>query len=128
MTQSDLILTNAAERHKNAGRNGSCGEQQKRRGQQQVVENESREWRERALFLLRVYVKGLGPGSLFAMEDARAYMDTCGLPAPHHHNCWGSLPSQALGAGIPIKRTGRTRPANSPRTHSHPVTLWEVTA
>ena len=128
MTQPDLILTTAQERHKGAKANQRDGASLKKAGQQQVLENESAEWRGRALYLFRVYVQHLEPGSKFAMEDVRSYMASCGLADPHHHNCWGALPQKAVAAGLPIRRTDKTRPAHSPRTHNHPVTLWEVTA
>lgn len=128
MTQANLILTNAAQRHAGAKRNQRDGKALKKAGQAQVLDNAPGAWHERALFLLNVYVHGLGIGALFAMEDARAYMAACGLPEPHHHNCWGALPQQAVAAGLPIRRTDLTRPAHSPRTHHHPVNLWEVTA
>lgn len=128
MTQAGIILTTAQERHRGAKANLRDGASLKKAGQQLVLENESAEWRERALFLLRTYVAGLPVGARFAMEDARAYMDQCELPAPHHKNCWGSLPAQAAAAGIPIRRTGEYRPAHSPKTHAHPVALYVKTA
>lgn len=126
MTQADLILTNAAERHKGAARNQRDGKALKKAGQQQVAENEPADWRERALFLLGVYVRGLGAGAVFAFEDFRAYAATCELPEPRDHHVWGALPRQAVAAGIRIRMTDRTREAHSPRTRAHRISLWEV--
>lgn len=128
MTQADLIFTTAQERNKGAKANQRDGASLKKAGQQQVLENESAEWRERALYLFRVYVQHLEPGSKFAMEDVRAYMASCGLADPHHHNCWGSLPGVAMAARIPFARTGEYRQAHSPKTHAHPVALYVRTA
>lgn len=126
MTQADLILTNAAERHAGAKQNARDGQSLKQAGQDRAVENESAEWRERALYLLRAFVAGQDMGPLFAMEDARAYMASCGLADPHDHHIWGALPRQAVAAGIRIRMTDRTREAHSPRTRAHRISLWEV--
>lgn len=127
MTQADLILTNAAERHAGAKQNARDGKSLKQAGQDRAVENEAAEWRERALYLLRVFVAGQDMGALFAMEDARAYMASCGHPDPVDHHVWGALPRLAVAVGIPMEMTDRTRPAHSPRTHAHRVSLWRRT-
>jgi hypothetical protein len=127
MTQAQLFMINAAERHALAQRNQSTGEIRKQRGQLRVLEKAGLPWIDRALFLFGVYVKGLGPGSRFAVEDVRAFMFECGLQPPHDHHAWGPLPCQAVAKGIAIRRTDQTRKAISPRTHAHRVTLWECT-
>jgi hypothetical protein len=122
--QAQILTTTAAQRYAGCAATGNSGEDLKRRGQEAVIAKAPDEWKERAIYLLRIYVAGLATGALFAMEDARAYMDLCGLGQPHDHHAWGSLPRLALSAGIPIERTDRTRKASSPKTRSHPVSLW----
>ena len=56
-----------------------------------------------------------------------AYCDTCGLPAPHCHKVWGSLPRVLIKANLPMVMTDQNRKAHSPRTHAHRVTLYRKT-
>lgn len=63
-------------------------------------------------------------GQALALEDVRAHCDTQGLPAPHTHNVWGSLPRVMLREGLPMARTDQYRKAHSPGTRAHPVALW----
>jgi hypothetical protein len=122
--QSSLIPTTAAERYKDVAR---TGKQRKADGQDAAMRAESERWKERAIFLLRVYVKQLGQGAEFAFEDVHAYLAGCGLAEPHTHHVWGALPGAAIRAGIPIRMTDRVRPAMSPRTKGHRVSVWLVT-
>lgn len=52
------------------------------------------------------------------------HCDTCGLPDPHSHKVWGSLPRVLMKAGLPMVMTDKTRKAHSPKTHAHRVNLW----
>ena len=124
MAQADLLLADAKVRHQGAAVSGQC---RKAAGQSLVLENERQEWVERFTFLATCYIKALPDGALFAFEDVRAYCDTCGLPDPHAHQVWGTMPRVLLKAGLPFVMTDRTRKAHSPKTHAHRVTLYEKT-
>lgn len=100
------------------------GQDLKAAGQAIALFNEPTSWVERFLDVAREYLASLPDGALFAIEDVRAYADTKGLPAPHTHKVWGSLPRVMLREGLPIAQTDRSRKARSPRTHAHRVTLW----
>jgi hypothetical protein len=128
MTQPDLILTTAKERYSDTKANGRDGKSLKQAGQQQVLDNESAEWKEKAIYLFGVYVRALLPGEKFATEDVRAFMANSDLGDPRDHHIWGALPRLALAAGFPFERTGEYRAAHSPRTHAHPVALYVRTA
>lgn len=121
MTQADLLPVDAKQRASTAVKSG---QQRKAEGQALVLENESKEWLERFTFLAKCYLASLPEGALFAIEDLRAYADTCGLPQPHSHKVWGSLPRALIKAGLPMVMTDKTRKAHSPKTHAHRVNLW----
>jgi len=124
MTQADLLMHGARDR---ASTVLVTGEQRKAAGQALVLENESKEWVERFTFLAKCYLASLPEGALFAMEDVRSYCDTCGLPEPHSHKVWGSLPRVLIKAGLPMVMTDQNRKARSPRTHAHRVSLYRKT-
>lgn len=124
MTQADLLMHDARTR---ASTVLVTGEQRKAAGQALVLENEPKEWVDRFTFLAKCYLASLPEGALFAMEDVRAYCDTCGLPAPHSHKVWGSLPRVLMKAGLPMVMTDQNRKAHSPRTHAHRVSLYKKT-
>ena len=124
MTQADLLPVDAKQRASTAIKSG---EQRKAEGQALVLENESKEWQERFTFLAKCYLASLPEGALFAIEDLRSYCDTCGLPEPHSHKVWGTLPRVLIKAGLPMVMTDQTRKAHSPRTHAHRVSLYRKT-
>lgn len=124
MTQADLLPVDAKTRHKDVSVPGHA---RKAAGQALVLENERQEWVDRFTFLASCYLKSLPVGALFAFEDLRAYCDACGLPEPHTHKVWGSLPRVLLKAGLPMVMTDRTRKAHSPKTHAHRVALYQKT-
>lgn len=124
MTQADLLPVDAKQRASTAIKSG---EQRKAEGQSLVLENESKEWVERFTFLAKCYLASLPEEALFAIEDVRAYCDTCGLPEPHSNKVWGSLPRVLMKAGLPMVMTDQTRKAHSPRTHAHRVSLYRKT-
>lgn len=126
MTQASLIATTAADRYAGCRKTSRTGRDLKVAGQAAALDAESEEWKDRTVFLFRVFVSQFRPGDRFAMEDFRAYADTCNHPAPHTHHVWGSMPARYIKAGIQIKRTDQYLNASSPRTHGHPVRLWEV--
>lgn len=125
MTQADLLPVDAKQRASTAIKSG---EQRKAEGQALVLENESKEWQERFTFLAKCYLASLPEEALFAIEDVRAYCDTCGLPAPHSSNVWGPIPQRLIKAGLPMVMTGQTRKAHSPETRGHRVSLYRKTS
>lgn len=94
-------------------------------GIRRAKESERAEWFELAIQLLRTFLAQLPAGAAFAFEDFRAFALGCGLCHPHTHHVWGSLPREAVRAGL-IAWTGRYEPARSARTHGHPVKLWRA--
>ena len=121
MTQADLLMQDAGARAFTALVSGA---ERKAAGQALALENESGDWVERFTFLAKCYLASLPEGALFAIEDLRSYCDTCGLPEPHSHKVWGSLPRVLMKAGLPMVMTDKTRKAHSPKTHAHRVNLW----
>jgi len=93
-------------------------------GQALALFNEPSAWVERFLDVAREYLGSLPDGALFAIEDVRAYAESQGLPAPHTHKVWGSLPRVMMREGLPLSPTDRSRKARSPKTHAHRVMLW----
>lgn len=124
--QAAMFEYTAAERYATAAANNNSGAQRKERGQGAARDAEGDEWYLDTLYLLRQFVAGKRAGETFAFEDFRAYSETCQLRPPHSHKCWGALPRMALAQGVPIVMTDRTRPASSPRTNAHRVSLWMV--
>lgn len=124
MTQADLLMHDARTR---ASTVLVTGEKRKAAGQALVLENESNEWLERFTFLAKCYIASLPEGALFAVEDIRAYCDTCGLPKPHSPNVWGPIPRRLIKAGLPMVNANRTRKASTPETKAHPVSLYRKT-
>lgn len=100
------------------------GHDLKAAGQALALFNEQQPWVDQFLEIARQYLASLPDGALFAIEDVRAYADTQGLPAPHTHKVWGSLPRVMMREGLPMSPTDRSRKARSPRTHAHRVMLW----
>lgn len=100
------------------------GQDLKAAGQALALFNEPATWVDRFLAIAREYLASLPDGHLFAMEDVRAHCNTQGLPAPHTHNVWGSMPRVMLREGLPMARTEQYRKAHSPETRAHPVALW----
>jgi hypothetical protein len=125
--QPGLFPTTAAERYAGLERSGASGRQRKERGQDKALQAESEQWRTDTLHLFSTYLAKLEVGAVFAMEDFRAFADLSGHPPPRTHKVWGSMPRFYKAHGQPIARTDRVRLANSPLTHSHPVTLWVKT-
>lgn len=103
------------------------GMERKQAGQARALKNEAPEWKIHALVLLEKFCSRHGEGYVFAFEDFRTFALSRGLQHPHAHQCWGALASAAARAQL-IAQTGEYRPANSPRTHRHPVTMWKVCA
>lgn len=126
MTQASLLPTSAAERYSGCVQTRRSGVDLKLAGQAATLDAEADEWKQATVFLFKTFMTQFMPGDRFAMEDFRAYADACNHPSPHKHNVWGALPSVFLKAGARIKKTDSYRKAKSPRTHGHPVPLWEV--
>lgn len=124
MTQADLLMHDARTR---ASTVLVSGEQRKAEGQALALQNESKEWVDRFTFLAKCYLASLPEGALFALEDIRAYCDTCGLPRPHSPNVFGSMPRRLIKEGLPMVNANCTRKASTPETRAHPVALYRKT-
>lgn len=86
------------------------------------VEDGASEWLAAALAMLATYLDRY-VAEEFRIEQFRAYATANGLPAPRSHHAWGSLPRNAVRAGL-IAWTGRFEAAQSARTHGHPVRVY----
>lgn len=89
----------------------------------QTLEVESDAWLDRALDELRRFA-AMPEWREFKAEDFRAWLMNR-MPAPHTHKVWGGFTSRAARAGI-IRWTGRYAQSVSPKTHAHPVKVWEA--
>ena len=97
------------------------GQQLKLEGQQLTLDLAG-EWTSNAIAALRLFCVGR---DRFAFEEFRSAAAAYGLAAPRSHKTWGALPRVAVKEGI-IRPTTEYRAATSPRTHAHPVRVWEV--
>jgi hypothetical protein len=88
------------------------------------AESENPGWTDRTLVALREFCADLKAQGwkVFTLEEFRS---TRFKDPPASHHAWGALASIAARRGI-IKWAGEYRNAVSPRTHSHPVRVWET--
>ena len=87
------------------------------RGMAQTLEAERDEWINRALLDLSFYARSI---PVFRMEEFRDWYSFI----PHDPHVWGALTNLASRRGL-IQWTGQYVPSESPKTHGHPVKLWE---
>lgn len=73
------------------------------------------DWADRAVIALRHYLSTLSDDAIFAIEDFRRWPDV-------HRYIDAPLTNIAIRLEI-IEPIGQTRPAQSARTHAHPVRL-----
>ncbi len=100
----------------------SVGESLKRAGQQLALDFPGQAWQASIVEAFREWCQARR-GSTVVIEDFRSQVSLS--LHPHSPKCWGSLPRLAAKAGL-IRSTGRYAKARSPRTHSHPVAVYEV--
>lgn len=93
-------------------------------GVQRALEAAGDTWLAGAMDALRAFV-ALPEWGSFRLEDFRAWYLAEGLPPPHDFHAWGGVAKHACKAGI-IRFTGRYEPSVSPKTHGHPVRVWEA--
>ena len=91
------------------------------RGMARTLEAERDEWINEALGQLARYAAF---HSIFKTEDFREACERAGVENPHDHHVWGALTNLASRRGL-IQWTGQYVPSESPKTHGHPVKLWE---
>ena len=89
---------------------------------QQIALQFAGSWADNAIASLRLFCVGR---QRFAFEEFREAAPSYGLEPPPSHKAWGALPRIAVREGL-IRSTTEYRPATSPRTHAHPVRVWEV--
>jgi len=105
----------------------NSGAQLKEHGQQLAIWNAGANWLEQTLDNLKAFCKvrkDIGRPE-FRAEELRQIAAERGWPMPPSPNAWGAIPAIAARRGI-IKFTGRYENAQSPRTRSHPVKVWEA--
>ena len=96
-----------------------AGEARKIEGIEQVLANERREWRQRALARI---VRLAEQHRTFTADEVR---EACSdIEPPHHPNVWGAVMHKAIRAGI-IRRTGELRRSTRKAAHSHSNPVWE---
>lgn len=93
-------------------------------GMAQTLDAEPEGWLEAAVSAMRQFVR-LPGWHHFKSEDFRAWYLERGFPPPHDHHVWGALTNRASRAGV-IRFTGRYAASISPKTHGHPVKVWEA--
>jgi len=91
-------------------------------GMARTLDAEPQAWIDRALDELRIFA-ALPEWRTFKTEDFRAWL-AGRMPPPHDHHVWGGFTARACKAGV-IRWTGRYAASVSPKTHAHPVKLWE---
>lgn len=128
MSQAPLFVTTAAQRYAGLAKSSASGLQRKQRGQDKALRNESDEWKRQTFELFKTWLGHFAKGETFAMEDFRASAAASGHPEPHSSKVWGSMPGYYKARGVPIAKTNRTRKADTPQTHGHPVSLWRKTS
>jgi hypothetical protein len=101
------------------------GDQLKRAGQSLALDHAGKSWTDSTLDKLRAFCKArkdMGAPT-FRFEEFRAVAEHAGWPMPPDHHVWGALPRLAKRAGI-ILPTTKYEPAQSEKTHAHPVRVW----
>ncbi len=102
------------------------GQQLKQDGQQKVLSNHSAEFKAEMINKLSFFCRvnkycGIHE---FRMERFRKFCEVKNL-IPNHPNFWGGFVGMAIKEGL-IKPTGRYEKAVSPKTHHHPVMVYEI--
>jgi hypothetical protein len=104
----------------------ATGAELKSTGQQMALFNAGKPWTDDMIAKLRIFCKvrkDIGR-PIFRAEEFRAVAESSGWPLPPSSKVWGALPKIAMKRGI-IRPTGQYEPAQSPKTHGHPVrTYW----
>lgn len=93
-------------------------------GMARTLDVERDDWIEGAVDALRRFSR-LPEWREFKTEDFRAWYLAENYEPPHDHHVWGALTNRAAKAGV-IRFSGRYAPSVSPRTHAHPVKVWEA--
>lgn len=93
-------------------------------GMARTLEAEREEWIADALQALRLFAARPG-WHRFKTEDFRAWYESAGGAQPHDHHVWGAFTNRASRAGL-IRFTGQYAASVSPKTHGHPVKVWEI--
>jgi hypothetical protein len=89
-------------------------------GMARTLDAEPQTWLTNALEALRLFASR-PEWSTFKLEDFRAWYAV----QPHDAHVWGAFTTKACKAGV-IRWTGRYANSVSPKTHAHPVKVWEA--
>ncbi len=102
------------------------GRQRKEFGQQLALLN-SGKWAEITIERLKAFCKVRKECGfpLFRFEEFRWVAEQAGWELPASPNAWGALPKIAAKRKI-IAATSEYQPAQSARTHHHPVRVWQA--
>lgn len=96
------------------------GRSLKANGQEKVLANESKMWREKALSYLNAFAT---MRQTFGADDFREYCRGLDLEEPHHPNVWGSLFTSASKQGW-ISPTGKFSQSKLANAHAHHYPIW----
>lgn len=101
------------------------GLQLKQQGQQIALFNSGDEWVSYILDKFRAFCKARKDMGMpeFRFEEFRYVAETSGWDTPASHKVWGALPRRFVGEKL-IAPTKKYEPAQSKKTHGHPVKVW----
>lgn len=106
---------------------GSLTGQDLKKAGQAIVLTLSHDWVDVAFDTLRKFCRRRKREGRpeFVFEEFRYFCWSAGMKQPRSPNAWGALSSRAESCGL-IKKTGKTKPARSLRTHGHSVNVWSA--
>jgi hypothetical protein len=100
----------------------ATGHALKLQGLRRALKNAGDEWKAEILAEFRAWC-ATRRGTEIVIEDFRAQVPSALHPGSP--KAWGSLPRMAVAEGL-LRHTGRYQQSKSPKTHAHPVALWEI--
>jgi hypothetical protein len=103
------------------------GFQLKEQGQQIALFNSGDEWVSYILDKFRAFCKARKEMGMnrFRFEEFRIVAEQSGWDTPASSKVWGALPRRFCKEGL-IRWTQKYEPAESKKTHGHPVKVWEA--
>lgn len=93
------------------------GDELKRKGTEQALQNERARWRRRALECVIGVARSK---TFFTADDIQRRAELAGLGPPHHPNVWGAVIRAALLMGV-MTKTGRYVKGSRAAQHSRMI-------
>ena len=97
------------------------GQDLKRRGIEQVIENERIEWR---LQVSRIIEETANDYRRFTVDHVQNRAAVAGVGQPHHQNAWGAAIRTALQAGV-MRKTGEHVKGQRAAQHGRMIPEYE---